>query len=86
MPDDVAKMTVLQHLDVRFNKIRSKLPRSVLGMRNLVRLNCRGNGMSEINTAELLYLEFLNCSDNAFRSLSLNEGPITNLIARNNSK
>ena len=79
-------MSGLQHFDIRFNKVRSKLPHSVLGLRSLMRLNVRGNGMSEINMGQLLYLEFLNCSDNALRSLILNEGPITNLTAKNNSE
>ena len=79
-------MSMLQHFDIRFNKIKTKLPRSILGMRNLTRLNIRGNGLGEINMAELLYLEFLNCSDNALRLLYLNEGPLNNLIARNNSE
>ena len=58
----------------------------MLGMRNLVRLNVRGNGVNELNMADLPYMEVLNCSDNALRSLALNEGPITNLLAKNNSE
>ncbi len=58
----------------------------MLGMRNLMRFNVRGNGVSEINMADLPYLEVLNCSDNSLRSLVLNEGPITNLTAKNNSE
>ena len=79
-------MESLQHFDIRFNNIKTRLPNSVLGMRNLVRLNMKGSGISDINMAHLLYLEFLNCSDNALRSLALNEGPMQSLIARNNSK
>ena len=46
----------------------------------------RGNGISELNTRQLLYLELLNCSENSLRSLALNEGPLRTLIARSNSE
>ncbi len=86
LPDDIKMLESLQHFDIRFNKVKPKLPRSMLGLRNLMRLNIRGNGVSEINMADLPYLEVLNCSDNSLRSLALNEGPITNLTAKNNRK
>jgi Leucine-rich repeat (LRR) protein len=76
----------LQHFDIRFNKVKPTLPHSMIGMRNLTRMNIRGNGISEMNMAELPFMEFLNCSDNALRSLALNEGPIIDVIAKNNCK
>ena len=80
------KLVALQHFDIRFNKVKPSLPHSMVGMRNLTRMNVRGNGISELNMAALLYLEFLNCSDNGLRSLVLNEGPVKDVIAKNNCK
>ncbi len=59
---------------------------SVLSLRNLLRLNLRGNKVTEVNTARLPLLEILNCSETSLRTLSLPEGPLKSLIAHNNSK
>ena len=66
------------------NKIKSKLPDSMAELRNLVRLNVQGNGLSELNMKKVPYLEVLNCSDNALRSLEVQEGPLTVLTAKSN--
>jgi len=77
---------MLQHLDIRFNKVKGQLPASILSLRSLLRLNIRGNKITEISTAHLPLLETLNCSEAALRSLSLTEGPLKTLIAKGNSK
>lgn len=51
----------------------------------LARLNISGNGLSEVNTDHVKHLLQLNCSDNSLRSLSIVEGPLRILAARNNS-
>ena len=66
------------------NKLKSKLPGSIEEVRNLVRLSIQGNGLSELNMKRLPYLEVLNCSENALRSLEVQEGPLTVLTAKSN--
>ena len=66
------------------NKLKSKLPGSIEEVRNLVRLNVQGNSLSELNMKRLPYLEVLNCSENALRSLEVEEGPLTVLTAKSN--
>ena len=78
-------MRKLQHLDIHFNKIRNALSGSMLALRNLVRLNVSGNGITGLDMAQLPLLESVNCSDAALRSLAITEGPIKSLIAKNNS-
>ena len=51
----------------------------------LVRLNISGNGFSEVNTDHVRNLQQLNCSDNSLKVLSVIEGPLKELTARNNS-
>ena len=84
VPDDLHRIANLQHFDIRLNKIKCGLPHSTAELRNLVRLNIQGNGFPEINTRRLPFLELLNCSENALRSLEIQEGPLTILMAKNN--
>ncbi len=86
LPEEIESMETLQHFDIRFNKVKSGLPPSAVRMRNLTRLNIRGNGIKKVDMTQLLYLEFFNCSDNLLRLLALNEGPMKILIAKNNSQ
>lgn len=84
IPDDLHRIENLQHFDVRLNKIKGGLPHTTAELRNLVRLSLQGNGFSELNTRRLPFLELLNCSENALRSLEIPEGPLTVLTAKNN--
>lgn len=86
VPEDINQMDMLQHLDIRFNKIKKDLPSSMLTLRNLMRLNVRGNRITGLDTAKLPLLETLNCSEAALRSLAIMEGPIKSLIAKTNSQ
>lgn len=53
-------------------------------LRSLTRLSIQGNGLTELDTGLLVYLELLNCSENALTSLSIREGPLRELSAKNN--
>ena len=51
----------------------------------LARLNISGNGLTEVNTGHVKHLLQLNCNDNSLRTLSVVDGPLRILTARNNS-
>ncbi len=86
IPEDINRIQTLVHLDVRLNRIKHPLPSAMEGLRSLLRLNVSGNSISELVTQQVPCLETVNCSGNTLRKLSVNEGPIKVLLAKNNSE
>ena len=84
IPEDIHAITSLQHFDVRLNKLRDRLPQTLGRLNSFIRLNVRGNGLSELDTTTLPYLELLNCSENALGFLNIGEGPLRVLSAKSN--
>lgn len=73
----------LQLLDVRLNKLTSGFSQA---NKQIMRLNLRGNSITDIDTINLECLQYLNCADNNLSSLSLGNHPqMQILVARNNS-
>jgi Leucine-rich repeat (LRR) protein len=70
---------------MRLNRLRHSLPDVMEELPDLARLNISGNGLSEVNTDHVKHLQQLNCSDNSLKILSIVEGPLKELAARNNS-
>ena len=85
IPEDLHRIETLQHFDVRLNRLKHSLPDVMEELPELARLNISGNGLSEINTDHVKHLLQLNCSDNSLKTLSVIEGPLKELTARNNS-
>ncbi len=86
IPEDIKRIQTLVHLDFRLNRIKHPLPSAMDGLRSLLRLNVSGNSISELVTQQVPCLETVNCSGNSLRKLSVNEGPIKILLAKNNSE
>ena len=86
VPEDLNRVQSLRHFDIRLNKLKGRLPQSLEDLPLLLRLNVRGNRLSEVSTAHTPHLELLNCTDNSLRTLTVNEGPVKIITARNNSK
>ena len=85
IPEDLHRIETLQHFDMRLNRLKYSLPDVMEELPDLARLNISGNGLSEVNTDHVKHLQQLNCSDNSLKILSIVEGPLKELAARNNS-
>ena len=85
IPENLHRIATLQHFDMRLNRLKQSLPDVMEELSDLARLNISGNGLSEVNTDHIKHLQQLNCSDNSLKVLSIVEGPLKELAARNNS-
>lgn len=85
IPENLHRIATLQHFDMRLNRLKQSLPDVMEELSDLARLNVSGNGLSELNTDHVKHLQQLNCSDNSLKVLSIVEGPLKELAARNNS-
>ena len=85
IPEDLHRIETLQHFDMRLNRLKHSLPDVMEELPDLARLNISGNALSEVNTDHVKHLQQLNCSDNSLKILSVIEGPLKELAARNNS-
>ena len=86
IPEDLHRIETLEHFDMRLNQLKHSLPDVMEELPSLTRFNVSGNGLTELNTDHVKHLLQLNCNDNSLKSLSVVDGPLRLLTARNNSE